>query len=201
MRSPPTHVIPSAAFSRVVMRVVPAPLVFVALLVLLAVPLAARGNGLEDADLLLRAGRPAQALEQVNEYLAKKPGDMQARFLKGLILVEQKRENEAIDVFVRLTQDNPEYAEPYNNLAVLYAARGNLEGARNALETAVRVNPKYITAQENLGDVYARLAAAAYERATALGGGSKAVRAKLRLSRDLVAAGASAPESGTRPSR
>ena len=176
-------------------------LVFLALLALLASPLVARGDTLEDADLSLRAGRPAQALEQVNEYLAKKPGDMQARFLKGLILVEQKRENEAIDVFVRLTQDNPEYAEPYNNLAVLYAARGNLEGARKALETAVRVNPKYITAQENLGDVYARLAAAAYERATALGGGSKTVRAKLKLSRDLVAAGASTPESRTRSSR
>lgn len=172
-----------------------------ALLVSLAMPLAARGDALEDADLALRAGRPAQALERVNEHLAKKPNDMQARFLKGLILAEQKRESEAIDVFVRLTQDNPEYAEPYNNLAVLYAARGNLEEARKALETAVRVNPKYITAQENLGDVYARLAAAAYERATALGGGSKAVSAKLKLSRDLVAAGAGARESGVRSSR
>jgi len=160
-----------------------------ALLMLLAAPLAALGDALSDADLSLRAGRPAQALRQVDEYLAKNPLDMQARFLRGLILAEYKRENEAIEVFVRLTQDNPEYAEPYNNLAVLYAARGNLEGARSALEAAVRVNPKYITAQENLGDVYARLAAAAYERAAALDTGSKVVRAKLELSRDLVAAG------------
>ncbi|MCG6875151.1 MAG: tetratricopeptide repeat protein [Betaproteobacteria bacterium] len=186
MRTPPTCVGSSAAYSRFASRAIPA---LCALVVLLAAPLTARADALEDADLLLRAGRAAQALEQVDEYLAKHPADMQARFLKGLILAEQKRESEAIDVFVRLTQDNPEYAEPYNNLAVLYAARGNLEGARKALETAVRVNPKYITAQENLGDVYARLAAAAYERAAALGGGSKAVSAKLRLSRDLVAAG------------
>ncbi len=164
-----------------------------ALLVLLAAPLSARGDALGDADLLLRAGRPAQALVKVEEFLAQRPGDMQARFLKGLVLAEQKRETEAIDVFVRLTQDNPEYAEPYNNLAVLYAARGNLEGARNALETAVRVNPKYITAQENLGDVYARLAAAAYERAAALGAGSKAAQVKLKISRELVAAGNGEP--------
>ncbi len=160
------------------------------LLALLVAPFAVRGDELSDADLLLRAGRPAEALAQVDEYLAKNPGSMQARFLKGLVLTEQKRESEAIDVFIRLTQDNPEYAEPYNNLAVLYAARGNLEDARNALETAVRVNPKYVTAQENLGDVYARLAAAAYERAAALGPASKVAQTKLKLSRELVAAGA-----------
>ena len=154
-----------------------------------AAPLAAHADALSDADLLLRTGHSAQALEKVEAYLAKNPDDMQARFLKGLILTEQKRESEAIDVFLRLTQDNPEYAEPYNNLAVLYAARGNLEDARNALEAAVRVNPKYVTAQENLGDVYARLAAQAYERAAALDTKSKDVGAKLKLSRELVAVG------------
>jgi len=160
------------------------------LLALVAAPFAVRGDELNDADLLLRAGRSAQALEQVDQYLAKNPGNMQGRFLKGLILAEQNRESDAIDIFVRLTQENPEYAEPYNNLAVLYAARGNLEGARNALETAVRVNPKYVTAQENLGDVYARLAAAAYERAAALGAAGKVAQTKLKLSRELVAASA-----------
>lgn len=159
---------------------------FVAVLAFGALP--AHADEISDADLLLRAGRATQALEKIDAYLAQKPNDMQARFLKGVILAEQKRENEAIEVFVRLTQDNPEYAEPYNNLAVLYAAKGNLEGARKALETAVRVNPKYITAQENLGDVYARLAVAAYERAAALGP-TKETQAKLRLSRALVAAG------------
>jgi Flp pilus assembly protein TadD len=183
MRSPPTHVAPS----RTALRAISSLVVFLSLV---AAPFAARGDALGDADLLLRAGRSTQALEEVEEYLAKNPGSMQGRFLKGLILAEQKRENEAIDVFVRLTQYRPEYAEPYNNLAVLYAARGNLEGARNALETAVRVNPKYVTAQENLGDVYARLAAAAYERAAALGAAGKEAQTKLKLSRELVAAGA-----------
>ncbi len=190
MRNSPKYTTSSPPFS---------PIAILGLVVLLAMPLAARGDSLKDADLLLRAGRSAQALETVDGYLAQKPGDMQARFLKGLILAEQKRESEAIDVFVRLTQDNPEYAEPYNNLAVLYAARGNLEDARAALETAVRVNPKYVTAQENLGDVYARLAAAAYERAAVLGATSKIARAKLKLSRDLVAAGNGGP--GTRTER
>jgi Flp pilus assembly protein TadD len=189
MRRPPTRLLP--AFRARLLLSLRAAIPFIAGLFLLLPP-AAHSDALGDADLLLRAGRTAEALAKVDEYLAAKPLDMQARFLKGLILTEQKRESEAIDVFVRLTQSYPEYAEPYNNLAVLYAARGDLEGARKALETAVRVNPKYVTAQENLGDVYARLAVAAYERAAALGSASGAANAKLKLSRELVAVGTDA---------
>jgi tetratricopeptide (TPR) repeat protein len=195
MRSSPTCGT-SKPGARTAARAIPALVALLArlalvvpLVLILAAPFAARADEIGDADLLLRAGHTDQALEKVDAYLANNPRDMQARFLKGLILTEQKREAEAIDVFLRLTQDNPEYAEPYNNLAVLYAARGNLEAARNALETAVRVNPKYVTAQENLGDVYARLAARAYERATALGAKDKAVGAKLKLSQELIAVG------------
>ena len=188
MRSPPTRLVTArhATLARSVRAAV------AVLAVLLALSPAARGDGLGDADLLLRAGRTAEALAKVDAYLAERPLDMQARFLRGLILTEQKRETEAIEVFTRLTQSNPEYAEPYNNLAVLYAASGDLEGARAALEAAVRANPKYATALENLGDVYARLAVAAYERAAAVGGGTSAASAKLRLSRELVAVGADA---------
>ena len=186
MLSPPTRSTPSPPVS----LALSARAAILLLVMFLALPVAARADALGDADLLLRAGRTAEALAKVDAYLAEKPLDMEARFLKGLILTEQKRESEAIEVFLRLTQSNPEFAEPYNNLAVLYAARGDLEGARKALETAVRVNPKFVTAQENLGDVYARLAVAAYERAAALGAEGGAARAKLRLSRELVAVGA-----------
>ena len=68
---------------------------------------------------------------------------------------------------MQLTRDYPELAEPYNNLAVLHAASGHLEKAREALETALRLDPGYATARENLGDVYLRLAASAYEQAAA----------------------------------
>ncbi|MCC6611108.1 MAG: tetratricopeptide repeat protein [Burkholderiales bacterium] len=141
---------------------------------------------LGEAGRLLREGQLAEALAHVERRLAADPRDAQARFLKGVILTEQKRTDEAIAVFVRLTQDDPERAEPYNNLAVLYAAQGALERAREALESAVRVNPKYAIALENLGDVYARLAADAYARAAALSS-RHAVREKLKLSRELAA--------------
>jgi Flp pilus assembly protein TadD len=71
-------------------------------------------------------------------------------------------------VYVRLTQEFPELPEPHNNLATIYAQESKFVLARDALEMAVRLNPDYAVAQENLGDVYVRLAREAYTRAASL---------------------------------
>jgi len=55
-------------------------------------------------------------------------------------------------------------------IAVLYAGQGQYEKARQALEMAIRTHPSYATAHENLGDVYAKLASQAYDKALSLDG-------------------------------
>ena len=90
-------------------------------------------------------------------------------------------------VFERLTQDHPDLPEPYNNLAVLHAARGQLDRARELLEQALRHDPNYFAAQENLGDVFARLAQRAYEKASANPQAEPSLQRKLRIARDLSA--------------
>src|SRR5262245_32067320 len=84
----------------------------------------ARADDLQDASRLLKSGQHQQALERVNKILASQPRDPQARFLKGLILTDQGNTRDAIYTFTKLTQDYPELPEPYNNLAVIYAAQG-----------------------------------------------------------------------------
>jgi len=64
------------------------------------------------------------------------PQDAEARFSRGLVLVKLSRTDEAIKVFADLTRDYPQLPEPYNNLAVLYAQKGDYEKARDALEAA-----------------------------------------------------------------
>jgi Flp pilus assembly protein TadD len=137
----------------------------------------------DDADRLLRAGQFEQALSSVDSALAAAPGDAQLRFQKGVILTQLQRRTEAIAIYAGLTEDFPDLAEPYNNLAVLYAAEGRLDKAREALETALRNDPAYGTAQENLGDVYVRLAMRAYE---ASGDHSALMQRKLELARRLL---------------
>ena len=117
-----------------------------------------------DVNRLLRSGKLAEGLAKADQYLAAKPRDPQMRFLKGVIQTEAGRKAEAIETFTALTQDYPELPEPYNNLAVLYAGQSEFDKARAALELAIRTNPTYATAHENLGDMYAQLASQAYAR-------------------------------------
>ncbi|WP_296447302.1 YybH family protein [Rhodoferax sp. UBA5149] len=138
-----------------------------------------------DVSQLLRAGKLSEAMTKADVYLAAKPRDPQMRFLKGVIQRNTGKQADAIATFTKLTEDYPELPEPYNNLAVLYAGQNQFDKARAALEMAIRTNPSYATAHENLGDVYARLASQAYNKALQLDGTNAAVPPKLALIREL----------------
>ncbi|MDD2926271.1 tetratricopeptide repeat protein [Rhodoferax sp.] len=138
-----------------------------------------------DVSQLLRANKFTEALTKVDGFLASKPADPQMRFLKGVIQRHLGKTNEAITIFTKLTEDYPELPEPYNNLAVLYAGQGQYDKARVALEMAIRTNPSYATAHENIGDVYARLASQAYNKALQLDNSNVAVPPKLALIREV----------------
>lgn len=165
---------------------------------LLAVTIPVHADEIQDANKLFKQGLHAQALEKVNAFLVTKPKDAQARFLKGLILAEQGNTADAITVFSRLTEDYPELPEPYNNLAVLYAGQGEYEKAKNALEMAIRTNPTYATAHENLGDIYAKMASQAYDRALQLEktNTNTNTQTKLALIRELFSKN---PRTATKP--
>ncbi|HEV8517747.1 MAG TPA: tetratricopeptide repeat protein [Burkholderiales bacterium] len=145
----------------------------------------AQSDAYQDAVKLLKSGQPTQALERVDGFLKANPKDARARFLKGVILTEQNKAADAISIFSGLTEDFPELPEPYNNLAVLYAQQGQYDKARNALETAIRTHPNYAMAHENLGDIYARMASQAYDRALQLDKNNSAARTKLEIVKEI----------------
>jgi Flp pilus assembly protein TadD len=151
--------------------------------------LPARGDDIDDATALLRKGSPAEALSRVDAFLAKNPKDARGRFLRGVILSEQQKPDDAILVFRALTEEMPELPEPYNNLGVLYAAQGRYADARRVLETAILAHPGYALAHENLGDIYARMAGQSYERARKLDPKAASAQSKLKLIDQLLAPG------------
>jgi len=144
-----------------------------------------RSEAAEIADLM-RAGKSEQALERADSFLNERPRDLQVRFLRAVTLVDLGRRQEAIDALVLLTQDFPELPEPYNNLAVLAAAQGGLDRAEHLLQQALAAQPNYVTAQENLGDLYVAMAAAAFDRASTLDPANGGLKSKLALARDLT---------------
>lgn len=136
-----------------------------------------------DVSQLVRAGKLAEAQALADRHLAAKPRDPQMRFIKGGIQRDSGRLEDALATFTQLTEDFPELPEPYNNLAVIHASLGQNDKARADLEMAIRANPSYATAHENLGDIYAKLACQAYNKALQIDGNNAAVRAKLAVIR------------------
>jgi tetratricopeptide (TPR) repeat protein len=147
--------------------------------------LSAAANDFQEANKLFKNGQDALALSKIDAILLNQPKDAQARFLKGVILTEQGQTEESMRIFLALTEDYPELPEPYNNLAVLYASQGQYDKAKVALEKAIRTNPSYATANENLGDIYAKMASQAYDRALQLDRSNTSSKTKLALVKDL----------------
>jgi len=154
---------------------------------------------LAEAQNLLRQGQHTKALDQANELISANPKDRQARFLKGVILAETGKLDEAATVFTKLTEEAPELPEPYNNLAVIYAQQKQYDKARTALEMSIRTNPTYATAHENLGDLYTQMARQAYDRALQIDSGNSNAQAKLKLLRDIMSVGGGRAPQPSKP--
>lgn len=133
----------------------------------------------------LRRGDKDQALKIADDFLAAHPRDAQVRFLRTVVLGDLGRIDDAATALESLTEEFPELAEPYNNLAVLRANQGKLAMAEHYLQLAIAAQPSYVTAHENLGDLYISMAASAYAEAAHLSPENEGLRKKLSLTRDL----------------
>jgi len=159
--------------------------------VLLALP-AHAAREVDAVAQLLEQGQTAQAAAQADQFLQLNPQDAEMRFLRGVIATEQKQQTQAIQIFSALARDYPAMPEPYNNLAVLYAAQGQDRKAVDALEQAIRAQPGYATAYENLGDLYARMASQSYGKALELDSARQGVAPKQALIAQIAPGGTGA---------
>ena len=144
--------------------------------------------GNEEIQRLIQQGSFKKALVLAEEQLAENPDEIQTLFLKGLILARMDRLKESEAVFIGLTEKHPELPEPYNNLAVVYAASGDYDKAEEALRMAINTHPSYATAHENLGDIYAKMASQAYNNALKLDSNNQETKEKLSMISDLISA-------------
>lgn len=164
---------------------------------LLCISLSSSADEIQDANKLFKQGLHTQALSKVETVLLNKPKDAQARFLKAMIVNEQGYTDQAMRMFTALTEDYPEMPEPYNNLAVFYAGQGQFEKAKELLEKALRTHPSYSTAHENLGDIYAKMASQAYDRALQLDRSKTTTTTKLAMIKDIYVPAAKASSTKT----
>jgi len=159
----------------------------------------AYAQSLQDARRLIAEKKYVEAIAVLDKLSVERPREPQARFLKGLALADSGKTNEAIVTFQAVLGDYPELPEPHNNLAVLYAQKGEYGLARDELEAAISAAPDYTIAYENLGDIYARLAALNYEKAVARDARNKTAPLKLKLVRDVLAPSVAAATPAVAP--
>lgn len=120
------------------------------------------------------------ALIEIDEYLIERPRDPQIRFWRARLLETLQRKNEALEVYQQLSEEYPELPEVHNNLGVMLASNGQLDEAKREFELALRNNPLYAIAHENLGDILLHLARRSYLNAEKNGGKSAQLNGKMQ---------------------
>ena len=135
----------------------------------------------------LRKGDRTGALKLADAFLATHHRNLSVRFQRAVILEDLNRLPDAAAAFESLIRDFPELPEPYNDLAVIHAAQGHLELAEQDLRRSIGAQPNYVTARENLGDLYIAMAVASYANGVKLAPADGALRKKLAMARGLSA--------------
>lgn len=142
---------------------------------------------LERAQQQWLQGHQADAKKTLESALGEDPNNARMRFALALMRMESGETAQAETLLRRLTEDFPDLPDPFNNLAVILAGRGDLDAALDALQRAVTLQPEHVQAQENLGDVLLQMAARAYGVASRPGPQSSLnAGLKLRRTQELL---------------
>ncbi|WP_458216400.1 tetratricopeptide repeat protein [Paracidovorax citrulli] len=151
--------------------------------------------GMAEAEQAATQRRYDEAIQRYDRVIAENPRNVQARFQRAWALAQSGREDDAVRAFTELAQEYPELPETHNNLALLYARRGDLKRAEAELLLAVQARPGFAIGYSNLGDVYRRLAEQAYAEALKRNPGDARASRGLAAVRDTSAAGAQQPRA------
>jgi len=119
----------------------------------------------QQARTALAAGHVNQATDLLHQQVKKNPRDYQAWFLLGVSQAKVQRYHPAIESFHRVSELRPDLAEPHNNLAVIYNELGDVPAAITELEASLKKHPGYLIAEENIADLYVKMALSYYKKA------------------------------------
>lgn len=172
-------------------RLVPALL---AALLVVAMPVAALQEA-EQAKIvaLMQAGQAEAASKALDEALAKTPDDFQLRYLKALSMMDRNLFAEAAAHLDKMIASFPGVAALHNNRGVARTRLSQYTAAAQDFEEALRLEPTYAMASENLGMVYANLADLAMSSALKLDPGNARLAQRHSLLRAVVTGESPAP--------
>ena len=114
---------------------------------------------------LIKNDQLVLALEKVDQWLDLHPNGVVPLFLKARILTTDGKSAQAVTIYEKLIEVEPDLPEAYNNLGLIYAARGKPEKATRYFQLGLQTDPAYATLYQNLSTLYAVRAISAYRKA------------------------------------
>ena len=142
------------------------------------------------ARALAAAGDTVRAKALVEQVLTSNPAAVDTQLLKGELLLNEGRRDDAFDAIRAAAVSNPDSADAQFALARFYVSRGDTTGAEAAYREVLRINPRAAAAQVEM----ARLHLSSGNRDAALRTVEEVARAqptnldaRLQLVRSLVA--------------
>jgi tetratricopeptide (TPR) repeat protein len=103
----------------------------------------------------IRQNKAEKAIEEYNAALQKDPNSLPALMGSGIIYDTQKKYDKAKEQYQKALKINPKFAPAANNLAYLYAEKGeNIDEALNLAQSAKEQFPDDPHISDTLGWVY-----------------------------------------------
>jgi cellulose synthase operon protein C len=137
------------------------------------------------------SGSNAKAHSLIDEILAQTPRDAQVQLLKGQLLLDENRRDEALESVKAAVAAEPMSVAALFTLGRVYAARGDVTGAEAAFREVLRLNPSASAAQVELSLLQlssGTVASALRSAEDAVKSQPGRVEARLALIRSLLAA-------------
>jgi tetratricopeptide (TPR) repeat protein len=121
------------------------------------------------AELKMRKGSPAAAVELLAPLIKERPQTAQAHYLLASAYLAQRNGEQALAVYRQMTELFPKDPQPPFLLGGILAAQGKRPEARKAFEKSIEISPDYLQAVERLVDldIAEKQYAAAMDRAGA----------------------------------
>ena len=101
----------------------------------------------------LQDDRLEQAAEKYKQIINDNPLSREALFGCGTVLMNQTNYDEALLIYNRLVGIDPNDAQAYNQIGVLFKLKEDFEAAKASFALAIQKDPTLLDAQRNYGDI------------------------------------------------
>lgn len=132
---------------------------------------------LAEAVALHQQGRRGEALLRYNQLLSQMPGNIQARYFRGLLHLQSGEFDAGISDLTHVVKRQPEHVDAHYNLGLAYSRQGRQQKALDAFDRVLAMAPARMEARFHKGLSLASLAryeeaCVCFEQAIALSPGT-----------------------------